>query len=92
MQHMQWHVHKWGASRWPVHQGWFRFAWFALLLEVLLCWVARCSWVLLGSFCILRVTPGMVRQRGQTKGRCCKRPPVGSRSIVNTDIRDRRGP
>ena len=94
VQHMQWRVvDKWGAIRWPVHQGWFRFAWFALLLEVVLCWVGRCfgSWVLLGSLCILRVTPGMVRQRGQTKGQSCKRPHLGCRSIVNRDIRDRRG-
>ena len=37
---------------------WFGFVRFALLLAVVLCWVARCfgSWVLLGLFCLLRVT------------------------------------
>ena len=37
---------------------WFGFVRIALLLAVILCWVDRCfdSWVLLGFFCLLRVT------------------------------------
>ena len=37
---------------------WFRFIRFALLHAVVFCWVSRCfgSWVLLGFFCLLRVT------------------------------------
>ena len=37
---------------------WCGFVRFALLLAVVLCWVDRCfdSWLLLGLFCLLRVT------------------------------------
>ena len=37
---------------------WFDFVRFAFLLAVILCGVDRCfgSWVLLGLFCLLRVT------------------------------------
>ena len=43
-----------GVSCW----SWFGFVRFALLLAVVLCWVARCfgSWVLLAFFCLHRVT------------------------------------
>ena len=46
---------------------WFRFAWFALLLAVVLCWVARCSgsWVLLGLFRLLRVSPLLMHHPGR---------------------------
>ena len=37
---------------------WFGFVGFALLVAFILCWVGRCfgSWVLLGLFCLFRVT------------------------------------
>ena len=55
---------------------WFRFVRFALLLVVVLCWVARCfgSWVLLGLFCLLHVTPPVRRdlaERRRNLGRAC---------------------
>ena len=48
---------------------WFGFIRFALLLAVVLCWVARCfgSWVLLGLFFHLRVTQGMAHAEATTK-------------------------
>ena len=51
------------AVMWVYRDGvWFGFITSALLLAVVLCWVDRyfCSWVLLGSFCLLRAPLGWI--------------------------------